>query len=259
MKKLVKLIACAAVVAMPLAASAADPIHFGVAAEPYPPFAEKSSDGEWHGFEIDLIHDLCKRMATECVIDEVAWDGIIPALLAKKIDVIFASMSITEERQKQIAFSDAYYDTPVGIAAPESMEITLSKEGMEGKAIGVQVSTVSSAYLDKYYAAVADVRHYDTQDSVNADLEAGRIDMMMADATAVDAFVKSDGAKAAGLVKKMEVPHDPLFGNGVGAGLRKEDTELKAKLDTAIEAMLATPEYEQLSEKYFGFSVKPKM
>ena len=81
------------------------------AAEPYPPFSVKQPDGQWTGFEPDLIHKVCAEMKAQCEIDEVAWDGIIPALMAKKIDVIFNSMSITDEREKQIAFSVPYYDT----------------------------------------------------------------------------------------------------------------------------------------------------
>jgi polar amino acid transport system substrate-binding protein len=75
------------------------PIVFAVAAEPYPPFTLKGGNGQWSGFEVDLIHKLCEGMKAECQIKEVAWDGIIPSLLAKKIDVIFSSMSVTDERE----------------------------------------------------------------------------------------------------------------------------------------------------------------
>lgn len=72
-----------------MSAAQAAPIRFAVAAEPYPPYTEKQANGEWKGFEVDLIHKLCSEMKAECEIKEVAWDGIIPSLLAKKIDVIF--------------------------------------------------------------------------------------------------------------------------------------------------------------------------
>jgi ABC-type amino acid transport substrate-binding protein len=95
----------AAVMLAGMSAAQAQPIRFAVAAEPYPPYTEKQANGEWKGFEVDLIHKLCSEMKAECEIKEVAWDGIIPSLLAKKIDVIFSSKSVTEEREKQIAFS----------------------------------------------------------------------------------------------------------------------------------------------------------
>jgi polar amino acid transport system substrate-binding protein len=233
----------------------AKPIVFAVAAEPYPPFTLKQANGQWSGFEVDLIHKLCEEIKAQCEIKEVAWDGIIPSLLAKKIDVIFSSMSITEEREKQIAFSKAYYDTPVAIAGPKGTKVEISPAGLKGKTIGVQISTVSANYLKKYYENIADLRYYDTQDSANADLVAGRIDLMMADGTAVSSFVKSPDAS--GLDNLGTVPYDPVFGRGVGAGLRKDDNELKAHLDTAIESLLASKDYDAISRKYFDISVKP--
>ncbi|QEY61343.1 transporter substrate-binding domain-containing protein [Metapseudomonas lalkuanensis] len=240
------------------AGAQAETLKFAMAAEPYPPFSSKQPDGQWAGFEPDLIRALCAQMKADCEIDEVAWDGLIPALMAKKVDVIFNSMSVTEEREKQIAFSRAYYDTPVAVAAPAALDFAITPEGLKGKAIGVQLSTVSSNYLKKYYEGIADVRYYDTQDSVNADLVAGRIDLMMADGIAVSAFVKSPDAQAAGIENKGMVPYDPLFGRGVGAGLRKEDTALKAKLDEAIGKLLASEDYKTISAKYFDVSVAPK-
>ncbi|HEX3064363.1 MAG TPA: transporter substrate-binding domain-containing protein, partial [Dongiaceae bacterium] len=87
------------------AAHAQDTVRFGVAAEPYPPFSSKDASGKWVGFEIDLMDAVCAQMNAKCSIVEVAWDGIIPALQAKKFDVIWSSMSITDERMKQIDFT----------------------------------------------------------------------------------------------------------------------------------------------------------
>lgn len=240
-----------------MSAAQAQPIRFAVAAEPYPPYTEKQANGEWKGFEVDLIHKLCSEMKAECEIKEVAWDGIIPSLLAKKIDVIFSSMSVTEEREKQIAFSKAYYDSVVAIVGPKDAVVKKYPDDLKGKTIGVQNSTVSASYLKTYYEKIADVKYYDTQDSVNADLIAGRIDLMMADGTAMAAFVKTPDASKSNLDYLGAVPYDPIFGKGVGAGLRKDDTELKAKLDKAIQELLASKDYDDLSQSYFGTSVKP--
>ncbi|NUU35941.1 transporter substrate-binding domain-containing protein [Pseudomonas sp. C2B4] len=247
----------AAVMLAGMSAAQAQPIRFAVAAEPYPPYTEKQANGEWKGFEVDLIHKLCSEMKAECEIKEVAWDGIIPSLLAKKIDVIFSSMSVTEEREKQIAFSKAYYDSVVAIVGPKGTTVSKYPDDLKGKTIGVQNSTVSASYLKTYYEKIADVKYYDTQDSANADLIAGRIDLMMADGTAMVAFAKTPDAVNSNLQYLGAVPYDPIFGKGVGAGLRKDDTELKAKLDKAIQELLASKDYDDLSQSYFGTSVKP--
>ncbi|MGQ7815582.1 transporter substrate-binding domain-containing protein [Metapseudomonas furukawaii] len=240
------------------AGAQAETLRFAIAAEPYPPFSQKQPDGRWTGFEPDLIQVLCTQMQTRCEIEEVAWDGLIPALMAKKVDIIFNSMSVTEERERQIAFSRAYYDTPVAVAAPQAVDVAITPEGLKGKVVGVQLSTVSSNYLKKYYEHIADLRYYDTQDSVNADLVAGRIDLMMADGIAISAFLKSPDAQASGIEYKGEVPHDPLFGRGVAAGLRKDDQALKARLDEAIGTLLASEDYKVISARYFDVSVAPR-
>ncbi|HJR32047.1 MAG TPA: transporter substrate-binding domain-containing protein, partial [Pseudomonas sp.] len=130
-----------------MSAAQAQPIRFAVAAEPYPPYTEKQANGEWKGFEVDLIHKLCSEMKADCEIKEVAWDGIIPSLLAKKIDVIFSSMSVTEEREKQIAFSKAYYDSAIAVVGPKDVSVKKYPDDLKGKIIGVQNSTVSASYL----------------------------------------------------------------------------------------------------------------
>ncbi len=103
-------------------------LKISVAAEPYPPFASQDASGKWVGFEVELIDALCAEAKLECETVGTAWDGIIPALTSKKIDAIVASMSITEERSKTIAFSIPYYNTPAMlIAAKETRSISRRK------------------------------------------------------------------------------------------------------------------------------------
>ncbi|MDQ0469009.1 transporter substrate-binding domain-containing protein [Labrys wisconsinensis] len=229
-------------------------LKFSVAAEPYPPFASKNAAGVWEGFEVDLAKAICKAGSMDCEIVETAWDGIIPALLAKKIDVIFASMSITDERSKTIAFSIPYYNTPPAWIADKSTQLTLTPEGLKGKTIGVQIGTIHLDYANKYYGAGSTVKTYQTQDEANSDLAAGRIDVALADSAALDAFLDSDAGKCCE-TKGYADKNDPIFGTGVGAGLRKEDTELKAKIDAAIAAVYKSGEYETIEKKYFKYDI----
>ena len=105
-----------------------DAIKFGVADEPYPPFASKDASGKWVGFEMDLVDAVCAEMKAKCELVPVAWEGIIPALQAKKIDVIWASMLITEKRKQIIDFSDKYYDTPHMFIGPKSVKVDTCPE-----------------------------------------------------------------------------------------------------------------------------------
>ncbi|HVJ39890.1 MAG TPA: transporter substrate-binding domain-containing protein [Dongiaceae bacterium] len=244
-----------------------DVIKFGVAQEPYPPFASQDSSGRWVGFEVDLMNAVCEQMKAKCQLVPIAWDGIIPALQEKKIDVIWASMSITDERKKVIDFTDKYYNSPAEIIGPKSagtkIGIVDNPDGKggkianpadaKGKIIGVQTSTIHANYIQKYFGKDAEIKVYDTQDNANADLSAGRVDLVMADSVALADYLKSDQGKDMEVV--VTIPDDPLLGEGVGGGLRKGDDQLKAQLNDAIKGVRSSGVYDQIAKKYFDFDI----
>jgi len=233
----------------------AEQVKVGFAAEAYPPFTSLDASGKWVGWEVEFADAICKEAKLDCVITPVAWDGIIPALTAKKIDMIVGSMSITEERMKTIDFSDKYYNTPTGVIGNKTDTFEATPEGLAGKIIGVQGSTVHADYVKKHFGEkAAEIKEYQTQDEANADLAAGRVDAVQADAIALDAFLKSEAGACC--ESKGNVADDAaILGAGVGIGLRKDDTELKGKLNAAIKAIRANGSYETFSKKYFTFNI----
>jgi polar amino acid transport system substrate-binding protein len=252
MKKLV--LAAVAAFAIGTAASAA-PIKIGVAAEPYPPFTSPDASGNWVGWEVDFMKAICKQAALDCVITPTAWDGIIPALTSGQIDVIMSSMSITAERMKTIDFSDKYYNTPALVMVAKDSTITPDAAGLTGKILGVQVSTTHEAYAQKYFAPVAaEVKSYQTQDEANQDLAAGRVDAVMADSIALQAFLDSDAGKACCKPAGMVADDPEILGQGVGFGLRKGDP-LKETLNAAIKAIRADGTYDAITKAYFDFDI----
>jgi polar amino acid transport system substrate-binding protein len=241
-----------------IAAHADDVIKFGVAAEPYPPFSSKDASGKWVGFEIDLMDAVCDKMQLKCKLVETAWDGIIPALQEKKIDVIWSSMSITDERKQKINFTDKYYDTPAFIIGPKSEDVKIdfkNPDSVKGKIFGVQTSTIHYNFVHKYFGKVAQIKTYDTQDNCNADLVAGRVDLVMADSIALDAFLKSDQGKDYEVKAKEPTPKDPILGQGVGGGVRKDDDALRQKLNEGIKGVREDGTYDKIAKKYFDFNV----
>ena len=252
-----KKIALAAVLAMSFATGAlAQQVKIGIAAEAYPPFASHDASGNWVGWEVEIINAVCKAGAMDCVITPVAWDGIIPSLTSGQIDVIMASMSITDERTKTIDFSDKYYNTPTVIVGAKGVEMAPTAEGLAGKIIGVQASTVHEAYVNNYFApTAAEVKVYQTQDEANQDLAAGRIDATQADSIALDAFLATDAGKACCEVKGTVADDPAILGLGVGAGVRKGDDALKAQLNTAIAAIIADGTYDAITKTYFASSI----
>ena len=238
-----------------LAAASAEPVKVGFSPEAYPPFYSADASGNWTGWEVEIAHAICAEAKFECELTPIPWDGLIPALTTKKIDAIMNSMSITEERKKTIDFSDKYYNTPTAIVGPKSEKFGATPEDLKGKIIGVQVSTTHSAYAKKHFTEAAEIKEYQTQDEANQDLAAGRIDATQADSIALDAFLKSEQGAACCDLKGYVAEDLEILGPGVGAGLRKEDTELKEKINAAIKAIRANGKYDEITKKYFDFDI----
>jgi polar amino acid transport system substrate-binding protein len=244
--------ALAAALLLNIAPAMAD-IRFGVAAEPYPPFTSKDASGKWVGWEVDAMDAVCAEMKDKCSIVEVAWDGIIPALTSNQIDVIWSSMLITDERKKTIDFTQMYYDTPPALIGQKDGDKDTSVEHLKGKTVGVQVSTGHERYAQKFYEpAGITVKTYATQDEANNDLAAGRLDYVQANSSALFDYLKTDqGSACCELKAIIEKPEDTkIYGEGVGGGVRKEDTALKEKLNTAISALAKAGKFEEITSKY---------
>ena len=229
-------------------------VRLGVDTAPYPPFSQTNTAGELEGWEIEIGNAVCAAMKEECVWVPIAWDGIIPALVAKKIDAIFASMSITEERMKTISFSDKYYNTPAAFVAAKTSDIDGSAESVKGKILGVQVSTTHQNYTEAAYADMADsIKTYQGFDEHNQDLVSGRLDAVVGDSLAFADFLASDDGQ--GFEIKTTLSDAAIFGAGAGAGIRKEDNELREKFNAAIKEIRDNGSYAEISKKYFDFDI----
>ncbi|MBB5754609.1 ABC transporter substrate-binding protein [Prosthecomicrobium pneumaticum] len=218
----------------------------------YAPFNFFDSNNELQGFDIDIAKAVCEKMKVTCTFVAQDWDGIIPALQAGKYDAIFASMSITDERKQVIDFSRPYYNTPSAFFAAKGSGITdVSPEALAGKTLGAQSSTIQAGYLEETYKGF-DLKLYPTQEEVNLDLTSGRIDALF-----VDKLVGMDWVKTEAGACCEVVGNDIPIGGGVGAGVRKEDTELRDAISKAIEEIKADGTYDKINAKYFNFSIWP--
>jgi lysine/arginine/ornithine transport system substrate-binding protein/histidine transport system substrate-binding protein len=239
-------------------AYAQDTIRFGVEAT-YPPFESKQADGKLVGFDIDLGNAICTQLKAHCVWVENSFDGMIPALKAKKFDGIISSMSITTERLKQISFSDKLFNTPAFLAVKKGSQLKATPEALRGKRVGVQQGSIFETYAKKYWAPRGvTVTTYQSSDLAYADLVSGRLDGVIDDAVVLrDAFLSKpngQGYEMAG----PEIYDAAIFGHGTGIGLRKEDIALRQKLNSAIAAIHRNGTYDKLAKKYFSFNVYGK-
>jgi lysine-arginine-ornithine-binding protein len=245
-----------ATAAMPVAAKEWKTIRIGTEGA-YPPFNFQDSNKELQGFDIDVAKALCDKMKAKCEFMAQDWDGIIPALKAKKYDAIVASMSITEERKKQVDFTDKYYQTPARFATKKVGGFSaVTPEALKGKTVGAQSSTIHANYLeDLYKSKGVTVKLYGTQDEANADLAAGRLDGVLADSVVLYEWLeKGDAGKCCQFVGP-DIKDVKYFGEGAGIAVRKEDKDLKQQFNKALAEIIKDGTYEKLNKKYFPFSI----
>ena len=230
----------------------------------YPPFNELKPDGTLVGFDIDIAKALCDQMKVKCELVTQDWDGMIPALLAGKFDAIIASMSITPEREKKIAFSNKYYNTPPAIAVPKDSDLKVPNAGkmldtvavdkvLKGKILGAQSSTTHANYA-QVHLPDAQLKLYPTADEYKLDLGNGRLDAAIDDVVVLSQWLKSKDGDCCKLLGTLKI--DPkINGVGAGIGLRKGDTDLKKMFDDAIIAIRKNGTYKKINDKYFDFDV----
>ena len=221
----------------------------------YPPFSSVTADGKLVGFDIDIANALCEEMGAQCTLVQQDWDGIIPALLARKYDAIIASMSITDERKKKVAFTGKYYQTPAKFARRKGSGIEISKAGMKGKTVGVQRATTHDNFISAEFGDAVEIKRYGTQDEAYLDAVAGRLDLLLADSVAMKVgFLDTDKGKDWEFAGPGYTAKE-YFGDGAGIAVRKKDGDLVDKLDAAIAAIRANGTYDAIAKKYFEFDV----
>lgn len=246
-------LACAAVTA-----HAETTLRFGIEAA-YPPFESKTPAGQLQGFDVDVGNAVCAKLNMKCVWVENSFDGLIPALQARKFDAINSDMTITDQRKHAIAFTDPIYTIPNQLIAKQGSGLLPTPQSLKGKRVGVLQGTIQEAYAKKKWApAGVEVVPYQTQDLAYADLKSGRLDATFQDSEAGSKgfLTKPQGqgfAFAGGTVSDTEI-----LGSGVGFGLRKNDAALKTALDQALKELKADGTIDNLAKKYFSVPVTLK-
>ena len=249
----------------------ADKIKIGTEGA-YPPWNSKDASGKLIGFEVELAYTLCRYIGQQCEIVEQDWDGMIPALIMRKFDAIMAGMSITAERQKAISFSQGYADEVASLAVmkgsdlegmdtPEGINLTLGGSGVKktlktltgalaGKTVCTQTATIHQNFLESGDVGKINLSTYKTQDEVNLDLASGRCDVALAAAVAFTDYAEKSGKP---VVLVGPTFSGGAFGNGVGVGIRKDDTELLKAFNKAIEKARKNGDISRIATKWFGF------
>ena len=218
-----KLILTTAAFALTAGMSFADTVRMGTEGA-YKPYNYINDDGELDGFEIHLGNELCKRASLTCEWVKNDWDSIIPNLVSGNYDTIIAGMSITDERDEGIDFTDPYTQPDPSAYMALSADVNL-----DGAVIAAQTNTIQSGFVA---ASGGTLIEFATADETVAAVRSGEADAVLADLNYLLPIADAD----AGLVLLAQ---QEMIGGGVGMGIRESDGELRAKFNTAIQSMKA--------------------
>jgi arginine/ornithine transport system substrate-binding protein len=221
----------------------------------YAPWSFQDAQGKLMGWDIDIANALCAKMKVQCEISAQEWDGIIPALLAKKHDAIVASMAMTPARRERVAFTNKYKDVISQFLAPKNTISDTSPQGLKGKKIGVQRGSAQQKWLEaEGYNKTAEIRLYERTTDSELDLVAGRVDVIVGNKTTMFVgFLKKPEAKD--MVFVGPELRGGVLGDGAGIALRKEDVALRERFNKALDEIRADGTYDAITRKYFPFKL----
>lgn len=221
----------------------------------YAPFNMLDAQGRPAGFEVELAQELCKRAKIECRIVAAPWDDILPGLLDKRYDAIMASMDMTPERRRQVSFTKRYMLVPGAFVAPKSAAVPDGAPALlRGKTVGVQRGTVFADYLDRTFRKAIRVKPFPTADEARRELAAGKLDAVMGDKVALWQWLKSSDGDCCGFFGQ-DVKDTRTLGDGVGIGLRKDDSKLRDAFNKALAETIADGTHKRIADKYLPFAI----
>ncbi len=217
----------------------------------YPPFASKTGDGKIVGFDYDIGNALCAQMKVKCVWVEGEFDGLIPSLKVKKIDLALSSMTINEDRKKSVDFTHKYYFTSSRLVMKDGAVVDDQYASLKGKNVGVQRATTTDRYATEVFEPKGiNVKRYSNNEEIYMDLAAGRLDAIFADTIPLSDFLAMPRGQGYAFVGP-ELKDPKYVGEGAGIAVRKGNGELVSELNAAIDGIRASGEYQKISKQYF--------
>lgn len=251
-----------AIGALNAATSQAETLRVGMECT-YAPFNYRTPGGEMAGYDVDVAKGVAELIKADLQYVCQQWDGMIPALLANKFDIIVASMSITDERLQKMDFSIPYRVSIGRFLGPKGKNLKLFDEAgkpnpaaFKGLTIGVERASTYAKWIEAKLPG-ATIQLYDGAQAMLLDLRNGRVDIAITNPMKayLDFLSTDQGAKFEFVSPAID--EREFFGIGVGIGIRKGQDELKNRIDGALKTLIENGSLEKYSRKYFPFSISP--
>lgn len=216
----------------------------------YPPFEYVDESGNLTGFDIALAQALCQAIKTHCTFTNQSFSSLIPSLKLGKFDALIAAIGTTNERKKQIAFSNIYFVPSASFVIPQAAH--LASIDISKKIIGVQTGTLFERYLLTKYSQTNSVKSYQSIQDAFLDLIAGRLDLVLADTPIAESWLRQGNH-----AKKYEIMPGPVqdahyFGEGYAIAVRKDNTQLLDLFNQALKQIKENGTYDKLVQRFLS-------
>ena len=199
---------------------------------------------DYQGFDMDLIRAIGKEMGYDVEIQNIGFDGLIPALQAKNIDCIISGMTINDERKENVLFSDPYYESGLTMVVRSDEQGIKSFNDLKGKKIAVQVGTTSAKEAHKIEGA--EIKELNTPADCFMELKAGGVDAVVNDRPVNDYYIMKSGQTG---VKALE---ERLTSEDYGIAIAKDNADMQQKINDALKKLKDSGEYDKIYQKWFG-------
>lgn len=206
---------------------------------------EFKEDGEYVGFDIDLINAIADEVGFDIELETTNFDGIIPGLQTGSFDIALAGIGITEERKKSIDYSDPYYESGLSIGVDTDNEDIDGMEDLEGKEIATRLGSTSAAYIKENIDG-AEAKEYEQLDQAYLAVENGSVDAVLYDAPNVAYYIQTKGEDS------LKMVGDLYEAENYGIAFAKNQEPLVNAVDDALETLKEDGTYDEIYEDWFG-------
>lgn len=211
----------------------------------FAPFEFQDVSGkEYVGFDMDIIRAVAKEMGYKAEIQNINFDGLIPALEAGNIDVIISGMTINDTRKQKVSFSAPYYKSGLTIIVKKDNNNIKKFADLSGKKVAVQIGTTSAAEVKKINGVV--VKEFNSSADTFMELKAGGVDAVVNDRPVNDYYIMKSGEKDVRALDELLTAED------YGIAVSKKNPELLKKVDEALSKIRKNGEYDKIYKKWFG-------
>lgn len=209
----------------------------------FPPFEELKSDGSVEGIEIDILNIICEKLGVELVIEQMDFDSVLPGVQAGKFDVGVSGISVTEQRKKNVLFTDAYCAAAQAIVVTEASTIS-SKTDLEGKTVSVQTGTTAESFcMDAGY----DVKSFAANSDAESAVVTGKVDAWVIDDLTAAEMVKAYNADHD---DKLVVLAEPMTTEPYAFAFTLGNDELVNEINAILNELIADGTIESIFEKF---------